>query len=60
LSIALFIDAVGLEVFLMLLEIQLVAMLGGLLNSKVKPRNLSWARKRHASSQLYCFLQSLH
>lgn len=36
-GLALFIDAVGLEVFLMLLEIQLVAMLGGLLNSKVKP-----------------------
>jgi len=36
-ELAFFIDAVGLEVFFMLLEIQLVAMLGGLLNSKVKP-----------------------
>ncbi|MES9940803.1 MAG: hypothetical protein ABW104_10490 [Candidatus Thiodiazotropha sp. 6PLUC2] len=36
-ELALFIDAIGLEVFLMLLEVQVLAILGALLNSKVRP-----------------------
>ena len=36
-ELALFIDAVGLEMFLMLIEIQLLAMMGALLNNKIKP-----------------------
>lgn len=36
-ELALFIDAVGLEMFLMLLEIQVIAILGMFLNTKIKP-----------------------
>ena len=36
-SLALFIDAIGLELFLILLEIQLIAILSVLFNTKIKP-----------------------
>ena len=35
-QLALFIDAIGLEMFLMLLEVQLIAFLGVVFNSKIK------------------------
>jgi len=36
-QLALFIDAVGLEMFLMLLEVQFLALLGMFFNTKIKP-----------------------
>jgi hypothetical protein len=36
-ELALFIDAVGLEMFLMLFEVQLLVIMGALLNNKIKP-----------------------
>jgi hypothetical protein len=36
-ELALFIDAVGLEMFLMLFEVQVLMILGVLLNNKIKP-----------------------
>ena len=36
-QLALFIDAIGLEMFLMLLEVQVVAMFGLFFNSKIAP-----------------------
>lgn len=36
-ELALFIDAVGLEIFLMLLEVQVVVMFSVFFNSKIKP-----------------------
>ena len=36
-NLALFIDAVGLEMFLMLLEVQVLAILGAFLTTKIKP-----------------------
>lgn len=36
-ELALFIDAVGLEIFLMLLEIQVLAILGAFFNTRIKP-----------------------
>ena len=36
-QLALFIDAIGLEMFLMLLEVQFLAILGMFFNSKIKP-----------------------
>lgn len=36
-QLAVFIDAVGLELFLMLIEIQVMAIIGVLLNNKIKP-----------------------
>lgn len=36
-ELALFIDAIGLEMFLMLLKVQVITILSGLFNSKIKP-----------------------
>ena len=36
-QLALYIDVVGLEIFLMLLEVQLLALLGMFFNTKIKP-----------------------
>ena len=36
-ELALFVNAVGLETFLMLVEVQVLAFLGAILNSKIKP-----------------------
>ncbi|MCP4408556.1 MAG: hypothetical protein GY807_12485 [Gammaproteobacteria bacterium] len=36
-ELALFVDAVGMDMFLMLLEIQVLAILGTLFNTKIKP-----------------------
>lgn len=36
-QLALFIDAIGLEMFLMLLEVQFLALLGMFYNTKIKP-----------------------
>ena len=36
-GLALFIDAVGLEIFIMLLEVQLLAVLSAILNNRIKP-----------------------
>jgi hypothetical protein len=36
-ELALFIDAVGLEIFLMLFEVQVLVIIGSLLNNKIKP-----------------------
>lgn len=36
-EVALFIDAIGLDVFLMLLEVQVLAMLGAFLSNGIKP-----------------------
>ena len=48
-ELALFIDAIGLEMFLMLLEIQIMAILGALLNNKIKPAltNLKYFIENH-------------
>ena len=36
-ELALFIDAIGLEMFFMLIEVQFIAISGALLNTKIKP-----------------------
>ncbi|MCG8489716.1 MAG: hypothetical protein MI756_19765 [Chromatiales bacterium] len=36
-ELALFIDAVGLEVFIMLLEVQILAIVGALFKTRIKP-----------------------
>jgi len=36
-ELALFIDAIGLEMFFMLIEVQFIAITGALLNTKIKP-----------------------
>ena len=36
-ELALFIDAIGLEIFLMLFKVQIIAIFGALLNNKIKP-----------------------
>ena len=43
-ELALFIDAIGLELFLMLLEVQVIALAGALLHIRIK--SISYARKR--------------
>ena len=36
-ELALFIDAIGLEMFFMLIEVQFIAVTGAILNTKIKP-----------------------
>lgn len=56
LELAFFIDAVGLEIFLMLLEIQLLAILSAFIDTKIKPtfKNIkySWSRIKTAPESL--------
>jgi len=50
-SLALFIDAVGLELFLMLLEVQIVAILAAFLNTKIMPI-IAYIRSIHGHQYL--------